>query len=155
MLLQSNKARPILLTVSTCHINIHSLLLLSVTNFCFLFVFFCRFSSRFEIPLLVQSVVMNITMFIMIHLCVTVRRNNAIMRTRERVFSGRWPYCNWGGLDLSDLFLGFFCCNLAYGLQICQLCSSFGCFPNPFSNQGLTHCKWFDHTLFGEFLNLR
>uniref|UniRef100_A0A1Q3FXQ5 Uncharacterized protein n=1 Tax=Culex tarsalis TaxID=7177 RepID=A0A1Q3FXQ5_CULTA len=31
---------------------------------------------------------MNITMFIMIHLCVTVRRNNAIMRTRERVFSG-------------------------------------------------------------------
>lgn len=46
------------------------------------------FSSRFEIPLLVQSVVMNITMFIMIHLCVTVRRNNAIMRTRERVFSG-------------------------------------------------------------------
>lgn len=46
------------------------------------------FSSRFEIPLLVQSVVMNLTMFIMIHLCVTVRRNNAIMRTRERVFSG-------------------------------------------------------------------
>ncbi|XP_055636956.1 solute carrier family 66 member 2 isoform X1 [Toxorhynchites rutilus septentrionalis] len=46
------------------------------------------FSSRFEIPLLVQSVVMNIAMFIMIHVCVTVRRNNAIMRTRERVFSG-------------------------------------------------------------------
>lgn len=46
------------------------------------------FSSRFEIPLLVQSVVMNLTMFLMIHLCVTVRRNNAIMRTRERVFSG-------------------------------------------------------------------
>ncbi|XP_052866134.1 solute carrier family 66 member 2 isoform X2 [Anopheles cruzii] len=46
------------------------------------------FSSRYELPLLVQSVVMNITMFLMIHLCVKVRRNNAIMRTRERVFSG-------------------------------------------------------------------
>ncbi|XP_052866135.1 solute carrier family 66 member 2 isoform X2 [Anopheles bellator] len=45
------------------------------------------FSSRYELPLLVQSVVMNITMFLMIHLCVKVRRNNAIMRTRERVFS--------------------------------------------------------------------
>ncbi|XP_035782059.1 solute carrier family 66 member 2-like isoform X2 [Anopheles albimanus] len=45
------------------------------------------FSSRYELPLLVQSVVMNLTMFLMIHLCVMVRRNNAIMRTRERVFS--------------------------------------------------------------------
>uniref|UniRef100_A0A182U8Y8 Uncharacterized protein n=1 Tax=Anopheles melas TaxID=34690 RepID=A0A182U8Y8_9DIPT len=46
-----------------------------------------RFSSRYELPLLVQSVVMNLTMFLMIHLCVKVRRNNAIMRMRERVFS--------------------------------------------------------------------
>uniref|UniRef100_A0A182YPT1 PQ-loop repeat-containing protein 1 n=1 Tax=Anopheles stephensi TaxID=30069 RepID=A0A182YPT1_ANOST len=38
--------------------------------------------------MLVQSVVMNITMFLMIHLCVRVRRNNAIMHMRERVFSG-------------------------------------------------------------------
>lgn len=45
------------------------------------------FFSRFELPLLVQSVVMNLTMFLMIHLCVNVRRNNAIMRMRERVFS--------------------------------------------------------------------
>ncbi|XP_040171861.1 solute carrier family 66 member 2 isoform X2 [Anopheles arabiensis] len=45
------------------------------------------FSSRYELPLLVQSVVMNLTMFLMIHLCVKVRRNNAIMRMRERVFS--------------------------------------------------------------------
>uniref|UniRef100_A0A6B2EFD2 Solute carrier family 66 member 2 n=1 Tax=Phlebotomus kandelakii TaxID=1109342 RepID=A0A6B2EFD2_9DIPT len=46
------------------------------------------FSKRYELPLLVQSIVMNLTMFLMIHLCVKVRRNNAIMRTRERVFSG-------------------------------------------------------------------
>lgn len=32
---------------------------------------------------------MNITMFLMIHLCVKVRRNNNIMRARERVFSGK------------------------------------------------------------------
>lgn len=49
---------------------------------------FCRFSKRYELPLLVQSVVMNITMFLMIHLCVKVKRNNNIMRARERVFSG-------------------------------------------------------------------
>jgi hypothetical protein len=36
----------------------------------------------------VQSVVMNVTMFLMIHLCVKVRRNNNIMRARDRVFSG-------------------------------------------------------------------
>ncbi|EAA10157.4 AGAP008574-PA, partial [Anopheles gambiae str. PEST] len=48
------------------------------------------FSSRYELPLLVQSVVMNLTMFLMIHLCVKVRRNNAIMRMRERVFSGQY-----------------------------------------------------------------
>lgn len=50
--------------------------------------FFRRFSKRYELPLLVQSVVMNITMFLMIHLCVKVKRNNNIMRARERVFSG-------------------------------------------------------------------
>lgn len=48
-----------------------------------------RFSKRYELPLLIQSVVMNITMFLMIHLCVKVRRNNNIMRARERVFSGK------------------------------------------------------------------
>nr|XP_029709392.1 PQ-loop repeat-containing protein 1-like isoform X2 [Aedes albopictus] len=60
------------------------------------------FSSRFEIPLLVQSVVMNITMFIMIHLCVTVRRNNAIMRTRERVFSDFDSRYFWNWTDFQS-----------------------------------------------------
>ncbi|XP_037024350.1 solute carrier family 66 member 2 isoform X1 [Bradysia coprophila] len=46
------------------------------------------FSKRFELPLLIQSIVMNLTMFLMIHLCVKVRRNNAIMKTRDRVFAG-------------------------------------------------------------------
>uniref|UniRef100_A0A336MM96 Solute carrier family 66 member 2 n=2 Tax=Culicoides sonorensis TaxID=179676 RepID=A0A336MM96_CULSO len=46
------------------------------------------FSSRYELPLVVQSIVMNITMFLMIHLCVKVKRNNAILEAKERVFSG-------------------------------------------------------------------
>ncbi|XP_031623186.1 solute carrier family 66 member 2 isoform X1 [Contarinia nasturtii] len=45
------------------------------------------FYSKFELPLLVQSLVMNGTMFLMIHLCVTVRRNNSILKGRDRVFT--------------------------------------------------------------------
>lgn len=50
------------------------------------------FYKRFELPLLVQSIVMSIAMFLMIHLCVNVRRNNAIVETRDRVFSGEFFY---------------------------------------------------------------
>lgn len=46
----------------------------------------CRFSSRYELPLLVQSVVMNVTMFLMIHLCVKVKRVNA--NNRELALRG-------------------------------------------------------------------
>uniref|UniRef100_A0AAG5DIB9 Solute carrier family 66 member 2 n=1 Tax=Anopheles atroparvus TaxID=41427 RepID=A0AAG5DIB9_ANOAO len=60
------------------------------------------FSSRYELPLLVQSVVMNITMFLMIHLCVNVRRNNAIMRMRERVFSGTDVFVSEGYVKSGD-----------------------------------------------------
>ncbi|KAH8377991.1 hypothetical protein KR093_008445 [Drosophila rubida] len=44
------------------------------------------FSSRYELPLLVQSVVMNVTMFLMIHLCVKVKRMNA--NTRDHALRG-------------------------------------------------------------------
>lgn len=46
------------------------------------------FSKRYELPLLIQSVVMNVTMFLMIHLCVKVKRNNAGPSIREREFGG-------------------------------------------------------------------
>lgn len=52
------------------------------------FLFIHRFSKRYELPLVVQSIVMNITMFLMIHLCVRVKRSNAILEAKERVFSG-------------------------------------------------------------------
>ncbi|XP_035445755.1 solute carrier family 66 member 2 isoform X1 [Spodoptera frugiperda] len=46
------------------------------------------FGKRYEIPLLIQSLVMNMTMFGMIHLCVNVRKKNQIIRARERIFTG-------------------------------------------------------------------
>ncbi|XP_045762385.1 solute carrier family 66 member 2 isoform X1 [Maniola jurtina] len=46
------------------------------------------FGKRYEIPLLIQSIVMNATMFAMIHLCVNVRKKNQIIRARERIFTG-------------------------------------------------------------------
>lgn len=48
-----------------------------------------RFYSNYELPLLVQSVIMTVTMFLMIHLCVKVRRSNALMKIKDRVFSGK------------------------------------------------------------------
>jgi uncharacterized protein with PQ loop repeat len=45
------------------------------------------FGKRYEIPLLIQSIIMNVTMFAMIHLCVRVRGKNQIIRGRERVFT--------------------------------------------------------------------
>ncbi|CAG9566735.1 unnamed protein product [Danaus chrysippus] len=46
------------------------------------------FGKRYELPLLIQSIVMNATMFAMIHLCVTIRKKNQIIRARERIFTG-------------------------------------------------------------------
>lgn len=63
---------------------------ISTINLLWLFFFYThRFSKRYELPLVVQSIVMNITMFLMIHLCIKVKRNNAILEAKERVFSGK------------------------------------------------------------------
>jgi len=47
----------------------------------------CRFGHPFEIPLLIQSIVMNITMFAMIQLCVNVQQRSEL-GTRRRSFAG-------------------------------------------------------------------
>ncbi|XP_053662838.1 solute carrier family 66 member 2 isoform X2 [Anopheles marshallii] len=78
------------------------------------------FSSRYELPLLVQSVVMNITMFLMIHLCVKVRRNNAIMRMRERVFSDFDSRYFWQWTDFQS-YLDFMLVVWAVGAVITYL----------------------------------
>lgn len=49
---------------------------------------FFWFGKQYELPLLIQSVIMNITMLAMIHLCVNIRNKNQIIRNKDRVFSG-------------------------------------------------------------------
>ncbi|XKL61005.1 hypothetical protein PGB90_008062 [Kerria lacca] len=51
------------------------------------------FGKRYELPLLFQSIVMNIMMLAMIHLCVKVRNKNQTVRGPERVFTDfDWRY---------------------------------------------------------------
>ncbi|RZC41014.1 PQ-loop repeat-containing protein 1 [Asbolus verrucosus] len=45
------------------------------------------FGRHFEYPLLIQSIIMNVTMFIMIHLCVRVRNRNQLLQARQRIFT--------------------------------------------------------------------
>ncbi|XP_044266704.1 solute carrier family 66 member 2 isoform X2 [Tribolium madens] len=45
------------------------------------------FGKHFEYPLLIQSIIMNVTMFVMIHLCVRVRNRNQLMQARQRIFT--------------------------------------------------------------------
>lgn len=52
------------------------------------FLFF-RFGKHYELPLLIQSILMNITMFALIHLCVSIRRNDQILKGEDRIFTGK------------------------------------------------------------------
>ncbi|KRT83935.1 hypothetical protein AMK59_104 [Oryctes borbonicus] len=45
------------------------------------------FGKHFEYPLLIQSIIMNVTMFAMIHLCVRVRNINQLSQARQRIFT--------------------------------------------------------------------
>ncbi|XP_076657165.1 solute carrier family 66 member 2 isoform X2 [Halictus rubicundus] len=60
---------------------------------------FFWFGKHYEVPLLLQSIFMIITMFIMIKLCVSVQNRNQIIKTREHVFADFQSY-----LDFTLLF---------------------------------------------------
>ncbi|XP_050670202.1 solute carrier family 66 member 2 isoform X3 [Leptidea sinapis] len=60
------------------------------------------FGKRYEIPLLIQSIVMNVTMFVMIHLCVSVRKKNQIIRARERIFTDMDSRYFWAWTDFQS-----------------------------------------------------
>ncbi|XP_060517265.1 solute carrier family 66 member 2 isoform X1 [Cylas formicarius] len=45
------------------------------------------FGRHFEYPLLVQSLIMNVTMFVMVHLCVTIRNRKQLIQARKRIFT--------------------------------------------------------------------
>jgi len=45
-----------------------------------------RFGHPFELPLLIQSVIMNAAMFAMVYICITVRQKSDVSKLRQ--FSG-------------------------------------------------------------------
>ncbi|XP_014286884.1 solute carrier family 66 member 2 isoform X3 [Halyomorpha halys] len=49
------------------------------------------FGKRYELPLLAQSMIMNMMMLLMIHLCVKVKNRSQIIRGPDRVFTGVGP----------------------------------------------------------------
>ncbi|XP_017782142.1 PREDICTED: PQ-loop repeat-containing protein 1 isoform X2 [Nicrophorus vespilloides] len=60
------------------------------------------FGKHFEYPLLIQSFIMNITMFTMIHLCVRVRNKNQIMQARQRIFTDFDSKFFWNWTDFQS-----------------------------------------------------
>ena len=50
--------------------------------------FFTRFGRHYETPLLIQSILMNMAMFALVHLCVNINAREVIIKMEERVFTG-------------------------------------------------------------------
>ena len=48
-----------------------------------------RFGVFYETPLLIQSILMNLAMFALVHLCVNINAREVIVKMEERVFTGR------------------------------------------------------------------
>ncbi|XP_018322432.1 PQ-loop repeat-containing protein 1 isoform X2 [Agrilus planipennis] len=60
------------------------------------------FGRHFEYPLLIQSIIMNITMFVMVHLCVQVRNKNQLIQARQRIFTDFDPKFFWNWSDFQS-----------------------------------------------------
>lgn len=50
----------------------------------------CRFGKRYELPLLLQSIIMILAMFVMIKLCINVQNRTQIIKSKERVLTGKY-----------------------------------------------------------------
>uniref|UniRef100_A0A0A9Y8U0 Solute carrier family 66 member 2 n=1 Tax=Lygus hesperus TaxID=30085 RepID=A0A0A9Y8U0_LYGHE len=60
------------------------------------------FGKRYELPLLAQSMIMNVMMLLMIHLCVKVKNRSQIIRGPDRVFTDfDWKYF-WAWTDFQS-----------------------------------------------------
>ncbi|CAG7828085.1 unnamed protein product [Allacma fusca] len=46
------------------------------------------FGKPFETPLLLQSILMNVAMLLMVHLCVNVKSRSDIIKKKDKVFTG-------------------------------------------------------------------
>lgn len=77
------------------------------------------FGKRFELPLLLQSILMIITMLLMIRLCINIRAKNQIVKSRERVFTDLDIKFFWKWTDFQSylnfiLIFGLVCGALMY-----------------------------------------
>lgn len=77
------------------------------------------FGKRFELPLLLQSILMIITMLLMIRLCINIRAKNQIIKSRERVFTDLDIKFFWKWTDFQSylnfiLIFGMVCGALMY-----------------------------------------
>ncbi|XP_051167093.1 solute carrier family 66 member 2 isoform X1 [Leptopilina boulardi] len=77
------------------------------------------FGKRFELPLLLQSILMIITMLLMIRLCINIRAKNQIIKSRERVFTDLDIKFFWKWTDFQSylnfiLIFGMICGALMY-----------------------------------------
>lgn len=63
---------------------------------------FFWFGKRYEVPLLLQSILMIIAMFIMIKLCINVQNRNQVIKVRERVFTDFDPNFFWKWTDFQS-----------------------------------------------------
>jgi uncharacterized protein with PQ loop repeat len=68
------------------------------------------FGKPFETPLLLQSILMNIAMLMMIHLCVKIKARSDIIKKKDRLFSDLDPKYFWEWTD----FQSYVQCILAF-----------------------------------------
>ncbi|CAG9825558.1 unnamed protein product [Phaedon cochleariae] len=62
------------------------------------------FGRHFEYPLLIQSLIMNVMMFLMIHLCVSVRNRSQLVQARQRIFLDFDAKHFWNWTDFQSYF---------------------------------------------------
>lgn len=82
------------------------------------------FGKRYELPLLFQSIVMNVMMLFMIHLCVKVRNKTQLIRGPDRYFTDfDWNYF-WQWTDFQSYI------DFLIAMSICLCIITFICLHN-------------------------
>ncbi|XP_015596555.1 PQ-loop repeat-containing protein 1 [Cephus cinctus] len=78
------------------------------------------FGKHYELPLLLQSILMNIAMLFMIRVCINIRNKNQIIKSRERVFTDLDTKYFWKWTDFQS-YLDFMLLFAALGSIIMYL----------------------------------
>ena len=61
-----------------------------------------RFGNQYETPLLLQSIVMNLSMLTIVQLCVQVKNSKQIIRGKDKLFLGKQEPESHVRFDYSD-----------------------------------------------------